>query len=568
MLIYFGNHEQNIIWLWSVVVGGYVPAILPAFVMDLTQRRKQNLHLKSLFKEPLILTSARLVYEFLNIDGLNIITVENLVSTLPNVVDCVSRANFGHRKAPEDAAILMFTSGSTGSAKAVVLGNSQIKAAVAGKTSHHGTRKSDVFLGWVALDHVASLCQIHLHALALGARQVFIDKTDVSNSPIYFLNLIHNLRISVTFAPNFYLTALSNLLDKMQTYTRTSSGWYLSCLKVIFSGGEANSLQTCINVTTYLIALGARRNVVSPGFGMTETCAGSMHNLCCPSYDIKMSFEFTSVGPCVPGMAARVAADDGRVIEIPNVPGSLQIKGELVFKEYFNDPLATSASFTNDGWFITGDSALIDGSGYLHLCGRIKDLIIVNGVNYYPHELERAIEEAKLPWLIPTYTVVFSHRPNSASTKKVVVVFAPAYGHTSAGSFAAPFDAISKINARLFGVSPYWIVRVDASLILKSTLGKISRPKIAAEYLAGEYDTYYATAAEATRLYHQTNLRSPESKIENSIADLFANMFHTPTSEIGIDTSLLDMGVSSVEIIAFKSNVQYKRFSTWIRKSL
>lgn len=134
---------------------------------------------------------------------------------------------------------------------------------------------------------------------------------------------------------------------------------------------------------------------------MTETCAGSMHNLCCPSYDIKMGFEFTSVGPCVPDMAARVAADDGHVIEIPNVPGSLQVKGELVFKEYFNDPLATSASFTNDGWFITGDSALIDGSGYLHLCGRMKDLIIVNGVNYYPHELERAIDFSQTPWVDP-----------------------------------------------------------------------------------------------------------------------------------------------------------------------
>ncbi|EGC43064.1 conserved hypothetical protein [Histoplasma capsulatum var. duboisii H88] len=433
VLIYFDNHEQNIIWLWSVVVGGYLPAMLPAFVNDLTQRRKQILHLKSLFKEPLILTSDSMVHEFLNIDGLNIITVENLVSTLPNVVDCVSRANFGHRKVPEDAAILMFTSGSTGNAKAVVLRNSQIKAAVAGKISHHGTRKSDVFLGWVALDHDASLCQIHLHALALGARQVFVDETDVSNSPVYFLNLIHNLRISVTFAPNFYLTALSNLLDKMQPYT--------------------------------IATLGSRRNVVSPGFGMTETCAGSMHNLCCPSYDIKMGFEFTSVGPCVPDMAARVAADDGHVIEIPNVPGSLQVKGELVFKEYFNDPLATSASFTNDGWFITGDSALIDGSGYLHLCGRMKDLIIVNGVNYYPHELERAIDSAKLPGLIPTYTVVFSHRPNGASTEKVVVVFSPAYGHTSAGSFAASFDAISKITARLFG-----ILHLDQEIPLMSML--------------------------------------------------------------------------------------------------
>ncbi|EGE83870.1 TdiA protein [Blastomyces dermatitidis ATCC 18188] len=555
VLIHFDNHEQNIIWLWSTVIGGYLPAMSPAFVNDLAQRRKHILHLNSLFKVPLILTSDRLVHEFLNIDGLHIVTVERLVNKLRSGVSRVPRTNFGHQKEPEDAAILMLTSGSTGNAKAAVLRNNQIKAALAGKVAHHGTEKGDVFLGWVALDHVASLCQIHLHALALGARQIFVDKADVANDPLRFLNLIHNLRVSVTFGPNFFLTALSNLLDKMQPSTAITRDWDLSCLKVIFSGGEANTVQTCISAMAHLETLGARKNVVSPGFGMTETCAGSMHNLSCPDYDIKMGLEFTSVGPCIPGLAARVAGDNGLVIKSPNVPGALQIKGECVLKEYFNDPFATSISFTRDGWFITGDTALIDDAGYVRLCGRTKDLIIVNGVNYYPHELERAIEEAKLPGLTPTYTVVFSHRPDGASTERVVVVFSPAHGYTNAASLTVSFDAISKITARLFGVSPYQIVPVAATLIPKSTLGKISSPKIAAEYRAGGYDTYYAEAAEAIKLYRQTNLRRPESETQKSIADLFAEMFHTPSSEIGIDTSLLDMGVSSIELFAFKSNV-------------
>ncbi|KKZ68482.1 hypothetical protein EMCG_05943 [[Emmonsia] crescens] len=556
VLIHFDNHEQNIMWLWSTVIGGYLPAMSPAFVNDLAQRRKHILHLKSLFKEPLILTSDRLVDEFLNIEGLHITTVESLVSKLPNGINCAPRMSSGHKKGPEDAAILMLTSGSTGNAKAAVLRNNQIKAAVAGKIAHHGTERRDVFLGWVAMDHVASLCQIHLHALALGARQIFVGKTDVANNPMYFLSLIHNLRVSVTFGPNFYLTALSNLLDQMQPCTTTSTSWDLSCLKVILSGGEANTVQTCINVTAHLEALGARKNVVSPGFGMTETCAGSMHNLFCPNYDINIGVEFTSVGPCIPGMTARVAGDDGHIIKSSNVPGSLQIKGELVFKEYFNDPFATSVSFTTDGWFITGDTAFIDDAGYVHLRGRTKDLIIVNGVNYYPNELERAIEEAKLPGLTPTYTVVFSHRPDGASTEKVVIVYSPAHDYTNAESLAASFDAISKITAKLFGVSPYQIVPVDTSLIPKSTLGKISRPKIATEYRTGGYDTYYGVAAEAIKLYRQTNLRRPENETQKSIAELLAAMFHTPASDIGIDTSLLDLGVSSIELIAFKTKVQ------------
>ncbi|PGH18528.1 hypothetical protein AJ79_00305 [Helicocarpus griseus UAMH5409] len=556
VLIHFDNHEQNLIWLWSTLVGGYLPTMSPAFVNDLNQRRKHILHLKSLLNEPLILTSDRLVHEFLDIEGLRIVTVESLVNQLPNGISSGHTTSSGHKKESEDAAILMLTSGSTGNAKAAVLRNSQIKAAVAGKIAHHGTNQRDVFLSWVALDHVASLCQIHLHALALGARQILVDKAEVANNHTYFLNLIHNLRVSVTFGPNFYLAGLSSLLDKIQPRTTLSTGWDLSCLKVIFSGGEANTLQTCINTASRLQDLGARENVVSPGFGMTETCAGSMHNLRCPNYDIRTGLEFASVGPCIPGMAARVAADNGNVILEPSIPGSLQVKGDLVFREYFNNPAATSATFTDDGWFITGDTAFIDKAGYVHLCGRSKDLIIVNGVNYYPHELESTIEEARLPGVAPTFTVVFSHRPDGASTEKVVVVYSPSHNHTNAQSLVASSDAISKITARLFGVSPYQVIPVDMSLIPKSTLGKISRPKIAAEYRAGKYDAYYATALEAIKLYRQENLRRPESEIEKTVAQLLSDMFNTPLSEIGIDTSLLDMGVSSIELIAFKTKVQ------------
>ncbi|OJD22156.1 hypothetical protein ACJ73_06500 [Blastomyces percursus] len=91
------------------VIGGYLPAMSPVFVSDLGQRRKHVLHLNSLFKVPHILTSDRLVHEFLNIDGLHIITVESLVNKLPNDVSCVPTPNLGHQKEPGDAAILMLT---------------------------------------------------------------------------------------------------------------------------------------------------------------------------------------------------------------------------------------------------------------------------------------------------------------------------------------------------------------------------------------------------------------------------------------------------------------------------
>lgn len=555
ILIHFDDYQQNVIWLWATIVAGYLPAMSPAFVNDESQRLRHLVHLNSLFSKPIILTSQHLVPEFLGIESLDIFPVESF-DLEPDHTESETRHNTGYAKNPEDAAVLMLTSGSTGNAKAVVLRHKQIKAALAGKISHHRTNRDDVFLSWVALDHVASLCQVHFHALALGARQILVNKTDVASDPLYFLRLIHNHRVSVTFGPNFYLTHLSQVLERMQPLSPLRTGLDLSCLKVVFSGGEANILQACVAATKHLRDLGTRGSPLSPGFGMTETCAGCTHNIRSPEYDLEADLEFASVGPCIPGVAARVVRDDGTAIEEADTPGSLQIKGELVFQEYYNNATATKDAFTKDGWFMTGDTALIDSRGYIQLSGRTKDLIIVNGVNYYPHELENAIDEAQIPGVQSTYTAIFSHRPEGAATEKVVIVYAPTKNSEDAKGLSEASDAMSKITARLFGVSPYNIVPLDTSLLPKSTLGKISRPKIAAAYRAGRYDSFYRQASELIKDYRQSILKKPETPTQAVISTTFSDMFNVPIEDIGIQSSLLDMGVSSIELIGFKTKVQ------------
>lgn len=557
VMIHFDDYLQNVIWLWATLVAGYLPAMSPAFVNDETQRRRHLVHLNTLLNNPIILTSNHLVPEFLDIEGLSIFPVDSFdPESDPANTETETRRNTGYAKDPEEAAVLMLTSGSTGHAKAVVLRHKQIRAALAGKVAHHGTTRDDVFLSWVALDHVASLCQVHFHALALGARQILVNKTDVASDPLFFLRLIHNHRVSVTFGPNFYLTHLSQVLDRMQPLSPLRTGLDMSCLKVILSGGEANVLQSCVAATKHLRDLGAKGSPVSPGFGMTETCAGCTHNITSPEYDLEADLEFASVGPCIPGVAARVVRDDGTVIQEADTHGSLQVKGELVFKEYYNNAAATRDAFTEDGWFMTGDTALIDGRGYIQLSGRTKDLIIVNGVNYYPHELENAIDDAQIPGVQPTYTVVFSHRPEGAATEKVIIVYAPTKISGDAKSLAEASGAISRITARLFGVSPYNIVPLETSLLPKSTLGKISRPKVAAAYRAGQYDSYYRQASESIREYRQSTLKKPETPTQEIISTVFSDMFKIPMVDIGVESSLLDMGVSSIELIAFKTRVQ------------
>jgi long-subunit acyl-CoA synthetase (AMP-forming) len=80
-------------------------------------------------------------------------------------------------------------------------------------------------------------------------------------------------------------------------------------------------------------------NTITPGFGMTETCARSVYNLDCPNVDIQAGTEFTALGTCILGMEMRVRECE------------LEVKGPIVFLRYFNNLEATQAAFNHDGWF-------------------------------------------------------------------------------------------------------------------------------------------------------------------------------------------------------------------------
>lgn len=300
----------------------------------------------------------------------------------------------GKAKTEEDIAVLVLTSGSTGYPKAVCLRHGQIRASLKGKLKHHETTRDDIFLNWTGLDHVANLTEIHLHAISLAARQVHIYAADILADPAFFLEIIHSQRVTYTFAPNFFLTilvrSLESLKDNKNLHEAKSSGnefslsstersFDLSSLRAFISGGESNVVEICDKLTRILWNFGAPRSFIRPGFGMTETCAGSIYNAHdCPSYDIEQAEEFCSLGECIEGIKARIVRSDGTEAKMNEI-GSLQVSGPVVFTGYYSDEAATREAFTADGWFMTGDLGLLDSCGRLRLTGRDKDIIVING---------------------------------------------------------------------------------------------------------------------------------------------------------------------------------------------
>lgn len=559
LLLHFDQHLENIVWFWSAIAAGLVPAMSASFVSDKSARRKHLNHLQQLLQNPVILTQAKLESEFLGIDELDIRCIESL--------GCSSfKPSNNHRNAcparkdrdKHHTAALMLTSGSSGNAKAVGLSHEQLISSMNGKREANRTTSKDVFLNWIGLDHVAGLSEVHFHATSVGAEQIHVQAADLLQDPLRFLDLVHKHRVTYTFAPNFFLALLRRSLDTVD-FTAQNRHLDLSCLRIIQTGGEATVVKTCRALSEHLQRLGVPRdrNVIRPGFGMTETCAGSVYHKDCPTYDLKHNLEFTALGVCMPGIQMRIVTDDGDRADTGQV-GDLQISGPVVFPGYFNNPQANLDAFTDDGWFKTGDRARIDENGFLNLVGRLKETIIINGVKYSPHELESALEKALIPGVTPSYTIVFPHRPQDSETESFCVAYLPESAKPTDKDRIETADAIIKVCGTVFGVKPYQILPLERSHLPKTSLGKISRAKVQTAYESGAFADIQSDYNDAIRKHRMQMARreEPTTDLEKQLVQIFARHFLLPVEEIGVNNSVYDLGITSVELIGYQKALE------------
>ena len=551
ILLHFYNHLDNIVWFWSILYAGYIPAMSTPFAHNPEHRDKHLLHLREVLDNPVCITTEKLLELFPEQPILRLRTVEDLDAMA--IADSAMAEPSTHIKS-SDLAILMLTSGSTGNSKVVRLTHTQVLASLAGKSatlvlelpSHHA------FLNWIGLDHVGSLIEIHLHAMFSMVNQVHVQAQDLISDPPLFLEMISRHFVARTFAPNFFLAKLRLAIEK-----RTSEyDFDLSCLRYIVSGGEANVVETCSAVAKLLTQYHAPKSTIVPGFGMTETCAGSIYSLDCPRYDLDNGHEFASLGSCVPGIQMRASSMLGTGIEAKTgEPGNLEVAGPIVFKGYHNNPTATAEAFTLDGWFKTGDIAIIDLNGKLSLAGRTKEIISVNGVKYLPHEIETAIEEADIPGVIPSYTLSFSHRLRNFHTEQCCVVYLPSYAPEDAEARIRVLSAITKVVMLHTGARPY-VLPLDASILQKSTLGKLSRTKTSLAFGHGDYRMYEEVNNEIVEIHRKARQVLPSNKTEQMLLEEIEQILDLAKNEIGMESAIFDFGITSIELIKFKRRIE------------
>jgi acyl-CoA synthetase (AMP-forming)/AMP-acid ligase II/thioesterase domain-containing protein len=524
--------------LWACVLGGYVPCPLVPLRADTNRWVAQLEHLHRLLENPLIITTKGLLGDLPQVAGLSLSCLDELATSVPETAV--------HDADRDDLALLMLTSGSTGHAKAVQLTHGMLLAAMSAKSARLDVKCSDITLNWISFDHIAAI-ELHLLPLSVGAIQSQVESSAILGDPLYFIRAIDEHRVTLTFTPNFLLGHINRTLDPQSTDFRPD----LSSLRRILSGGEAIVCATAQRFLDRLARFGLARDALAPAFGMTETCAGSVYSTEFP--DIDTGAEFASLGTPVPGLQMRIVDDHNEPLP-DGEAGDLQLRGPMVFRGYFNNDEATAAAFTADGWFRTGDCGMVT-DGRLRLVGRRKDSIIVNGVNYFSHDLETVL--AQLDGVQNSTVAAFPTRPAGADTEQLVVVFTPEIGRADEVALHRLLVAVRSSVVLHWGFRPALILPLPESEITKTSLGKIQRSQLRQRLEAGDFTELQQLVAGITTR-QLGGYSAPEGDTENALVEIYAEMFDLDVATISATASFFDLGGTSLDILRLKQLVEYR----------
>ncbi|MEU0337023.1 amino acid adenylation domain-containing protein [Streptomyces sp. NPDC006193] len=376
---------------------------------------------------------------------------------------------------PDDLMLMLMTSGSTGLPKAVRLTHRNVLARSAATEQMNALGERDVSLNWIPLDHVTGVVMFHLRDVYLGCRQIHAPTSWILQDPLRWMDLAHRHRVTVTWAPNFAFGLLAEQADRFR-----DREWDLTPMRLVMNAGEVVVAAAARRFLHTLKPFGLPQDVMHPGWGMSETCS-VVTDAVLPAEPPGADETFVSCGLPYPGFAMRIV-DEQRAVLAEGDVGRLQVRGTSVTGGYHDNPAANAEAFTDDGWFDTGDLAFLR-DGELYITGRAKDVIIVNGVNHYSHEIEACVEE--LPHVVRSFNAAVAVRSDpSAATDELALFVHLAPGHDPATALR---EIAGKVT-RETGVSPAFLVPVDAAAVPKTEIGKIQRTKLRKSFEAGAFD--------------------------------------------------------------------------------
>lgn len=382
-----------------------------------------------------------------------------------------------HESEPDSWALMLFTSGSTGVPKGVQHTHRTLISHAAASAQMQRFTSDDVQVNWFPLDHIGGIQMAHMQGALKGESQVHVPSELILRNPLAWIDYLSRFRATWTWAPNFAYGLVNDRILEAKRLGCASRGWDLSRLKLVLNGGEAVVARTARLFLRLLAPYGLQPEAMRPAWGMSETASVVAYSPGVrPDRDDAPCVE---VGVPVPGISFRIIGPNGAITP-EGEPGRLQVRGCSITPGYFENPEMNAASFAADGWFETGDLAMIV-DGRLTITGRSKDVVIINGANYFSHEIEAAVDA--LAGVDSSFTAACGVRQPGDQTEQLCVFFHPLEdAQTNLVALAR------QIRARVLeqtGAMPHWIIPVERNEVPKTNIGKIQRAQLKADFEAG-----------------------------------------------------------------------------------
>ncbi|MEQ9404350.1 MAG: amino acid adenylation domain-containing protein, partial [Cyclobacteriaceae bacterium] len=556
LVIQVQENKNFVTLFWACILGSIVPVPISTIQNDTIIQKLIGIW--KLLNNPWLIASAESVDQiakFSRISYQNKIGDDIAKSLIReselSTVDKMKVAKKFSEANEDDIAFIQFSSGSTGNPKGVMISHRNLISNMEAIGQASSYKETDTMLSWMPLTHDMGLIGFHLNPLLCGMNHCLMQSSLFLRKPNLWLEKAEVHRASILCSPNF---GYSYFLKHFKPDSKRKLD--LSQIRIIYNGAEPISRTICDQFTSLLSEYRLSSNAICPVYGLAEATLAvtisepdnevvsleveshntKIHSIEKKKKKVKGNFSVVNVGTPVDKCSIRIVDDLNEVLEDGGI-GYVQIKGVNVTSGYYNNEEETAKIVNEEGWLNTGDLGFIN-SNNLFITGRSKDVIFVNGQNYYPHDIEQIAEEVED---IELNKIAVSAYFSVELERQEIIAFVVHRG------LIKPFASIARTLRKLvnvkFGISIDRVIPIKR--MPKTTSGKLQRFKLVEMYEEGAF----ANQIHELELLLRNDETENNSQGSNGITDRILGIWKTVLGDntIKVSDSFFEIGGTSLK---------------------
>lgn len=548
------SNKAFLITFWACILGGIIP--VPLTIGAKKDHKKKLLNVWDVLENPYLVISENdlgNIRTFAEENGLeaSFYTMSSKCFRIDEIFETKDSGIIYHAQ-ENDIAFIQFSSGSTGKPKGVTLTHKNLITNITAIATAAEYSSEDSMLSWMPLTHDMGLIGFHINPLFSGIDHYLIPTNLFVRHPSLWFSKASQHKITILCSPNFGYKYVMKHCSKAEHYT-----WDLSAVRLLYNGAEPISLELCNEFLTWIAQFGLRKNAMCPVYGLAEaSLAVSISRLqdeiiayhidraslnfgdsiAHPTND-KDAVAMVNVGSVIDDCLLKITDDYHNEVEAETI-GHIQIKGDNVTKGYYNNTGDSKRVFYK-GWLKTGDLGFVK-NGCLYITGRAKDVIFVNGQNYYAHDIEYVAQQITG---IELNKIVVSGflEPHTRSEQVCAFIF-------HRGSLEKFVPIITSLNLLINDVFGFKIDHVlPVRDIPRTTSGKLQRFKLLESFRNGELDKVYKELSGLLKKSETGKKSTSPSGNDEEIAVLNVWKQVLNSDRIGIEDKFLELGGNSLK---------------------